>query len=71
MPASRAPRTFGRVQTDVNGNRVRDNRPDLQYDLNGTHHNVEFDTDSSSGHAETIRRNDPSSICTVHAVGGC
>lgn len=31
-------------QVDINGNKVRNNRPDIQYDLNGIHHNIEVDT---------------------------
>ena len=49
------------VQVDVDGNRVGDNRPDLQYDQCGTHNCVEFDTNPSRSkqHGETIRQNDP------------
>lgn len=31
------------VQVDVNGNMVGNNRPDIQYNLDGTHYNVEFE----------------------------
>lgn len=55
------------IQTDVNGNRVGDNRPDLQYDLDGVHHNWEVDRDASRSfaHGERIRTNDPNSVCTL------
>ena len=49
------------AQTDANGNKVGDNRPDLQYDLNGTHYNIEFDnTDAGSqAHQQVLPQNDP------------
>ena len=31
------------VQVDFNGNRVGNNRPDIQYNLNGKHYNIEID----------------------------
>jgi uncharacterized protein RhaS with RHS repeats len=31
-------------QVDIDGNVVGQNRPDVQYDLNGAHYNAEFDT---------------------------
>jgi hypothetical protein len=53
------------VQVDINGDRVGDNRPDLQYDLNGQHYNWEWDNNGnrSADHGMTIIRNDPNSIC--------
>jgi Possible hemagglutinin (DUF637) len=58
------------VQTDINGNRVGGNRPDLQYDLGGQHYNVEFDNVPARGeqHGIVIQRNDPSSVCILR---GC
>ena len=49
------------AQVDVNGKKVGNNRPDIQYDINNQHINVEFDTKPSTGnkHRETIQRNDP------------
>jgi RHS repeat-associated protein len=49
------------VQVDVNGNRVGDNRPDLQYNKDGCHYCVEYDNslDNSVRHGEVIRANDP------------
>ena len=51
------------TQVDVNGNKVGNNRPDVQYDLNGEHYNVEFDTKATNGynHQKTIQANDPNS----------
>ena len=51
------------VQVDINGNRVGNNRPDVQYDYNGQHYNVVFDNNSSNSvkHERTIRENDPNS----------
>jgi RHS repeat-associated protein len=48
-------------QVDVNGNNVGGNRPDVQYNLNGQHYNVEIDTDplNSIQHFRTINANDP------------
>jgi proline dehydrogenase len=31
------------VQVDINGNKVGNNRPDIQYNKDGKHHNVEVD----------------------------
>ena len=58
------------VQVDVNGNRVGNNRPDIQYDINGEHHNIEFDTKeiNSNKHNETIRNNDPNSQVHLHII---
>ncbi len=59
------------VQVDINGNRVGDNRPDLQYDLDGQHYNVEWDYNQnrSDQHGQTIRNNDPNSICVLNKLG--
>ncbi len=48
-------------QVDANGNKVGTNRPDVQYDKDGCHHCVEFDTKPASGarHQDTIQTNDP------------
>uniref|UniRef100_UPI00286F2439 RHS repeat-associated core domain-containing protein n=1 Tax=Anaerosporobacter sp. TaxID=1872529 RepID=UPI00286F2439 len=48
-------------QVDIAGNTVGKNRPDVQYNKNGVHHNVEFDTvkKSSTKHQQTIPGNDP------------
>ncbi len=48
-------------QVDANGNKVGTNRPDIQYDKNGNHHCVEFDTNPSNGsrHNAVIQQNDP------------
>ena len=49
---------------DFDGNTVGKNRPDVQYNKNGKHFNIEYDTKSESmnKHKETILRNDPNSI---------
>lgn len=48
-------------QVDENGNNVGNNRPDVQYDLDGVHYNVEFDNNPSSSynHFSNIFDNDP------------
>lgn len=49
------------MQVDVNGNKVGNNRPDIQYDLDGIHYNIEIDTNASRSemHGNVIRQNDP------------
>ena len=51
----------GQTQVDVNGNKVGSNRPDVQYDENGHHVCVEFDTKPENGlqHQQMIQANDP------------
>ena len=48
-------------QVDINGDVVGNNRPDIQYDKNGVHTNVEYDTRkfSSNKHKKTLEKNDP------------
>jgi len=60
------------VQVDADGNRVGNNRPDVQYDRDGVHHNVEYDTNqrSSDRHRSTIERNDPNAKNEFNRVGG-
>ncbi|SEA53051.1 Uncharacterized conserved protein RhaS, contains 28 RHS repeats [Arachidicoccus rhizosphaerae] len=50
-------------QVDKDGIKVGRNRPDIQYDKNGVHHNEEYDHKESSSkkHEKTIRKNDPNS----------
>jgi len=57
-------------QTDVNGNKVGTNRPDVQYDQNGQHYNHEVDRNASNSqkHVETIRKNDPNSNITTDII---
>ena len=54
------------VQVDFNGNRVGNNRPDIQYNLNGKHYNIEIDRNlkNSQRHETVIMKNDPNSIFT-------
>lgn len=49
------------VQVDVNGNKVGNNRPDIQYDYEGKHYVIEIDNRkrTSTMHEKTIRQNDP------------
>ena len=51
-------------QVDVNGNTVGRNRPDLQFDRNGRHYNLEWDNSAraSRNHRRVVTRNDPSAI---------
>ena len=51
-------------QVDVNGNAVGTGFPDVQYDLNGVDHNVEFDMKAMNTirHFENLFRNDPASV---------
>ena len=48
-------------QVDINGNPVGENRPDIQYDMNGQHYNVEIDANyqNSIDHFMKINGNDP------------
>lgn len=57
-------------QVDSNGNKVGSNRPDIQYDLNGIHYNVEFDTTAkgSQKHQNEIPKNDPNSRNTFWMI---
>jgi len=57
-------------QVDVNGDKVGSNRPDLQYNRDGVHHNVEIDTKDtgSLGHQKTIPQNDPNSKNTFWLI---
>ncbi|WP_426991253.1 hypothetical protein [Methylomonas sp. CM2] len=47
-------------QVDVNGDKVGNNRPDVQYDQDGCHYCVEFDNNPSNSdkHGNVIRGND-------------
>lgn len=64
---------INQVQVDINGDRVGDNRPDLQYDLDGVHHNWEVDRDParSAAHGVRITANDPQATCTLTMLGDC
>lgn len=58
------------VQVEINGNRVGNNRPDVQYDYKGQHHNVELDNNPNSSvkHEKTIHRNDPNSQIEIYQL---
>ncbi len=51
------------TQVDASGKKVGSNRPDVQYDKDGQHHNVEYDNieRNSVKHRDVISRNDPNS----------
>lgn len=51
------------TQVDAKGNKIGNNRPDIQYDLNGTHYNVEIDNNParSAEHGRVLKQNDPNS----------
>lgn len=57
-------------QVDVNGKNVGNNRPDIQYDQNGVHHNVEYDTTAkgSTKHQNQIPTNDPTARNTYWQI---
>jgi len=58
-------------QTNAQGVRVGQNRPDLQYtDRNGIRHYIEYDQDPVNGaaHAQRIRANDPGGVVTPKTV---
>ena len=50
--------------------KVGNNRPDIQYDLNYIHYNVEYDykTKNSQKHYRTIIDNDPNSVVDLHIL---
>ncbi len=52
------------TQVDKDGNKVGDNRPDIQYDKRGKHHNVEHDNNPKQmrHHQQQIPKNDPDAI---------
>ncbi|EBC0776120.1 Rhs family protein [Salmonella enterica] len=53
-------------QVDINGNKVGNNKPDIQYDKDGIHHNVEYDTSprASKNYEKVITANDPNARST-------
>ena len=58
------------AQVEINGKKVGTNRPDVQYDMNGQHINVEFDTKPENGlqHQQTIQNNDPNTKVILKTV---
>ena len=52
------------VQVDVEGRRVGNNRPDVQFDRCGIHHCVEYDTRprNSVRHGQVIQQRDPNAV---------
>ena len=52
------------VQVDFDGNKVGNNRPDVQYNKDGKHYNYEVDRSvtNNATHEQVIKNNDPSSI---------
>lgn len=59
------------VQVDVNGNKVGLNRPDLQYNKDGNHYNVEFDNNKKQQqhHNRVVTQNDPNAINIFIYIG--
>jgi hypothetical protein len=51
-------------QVDANGNQLGTNRPDVQFDRKGQHHNREVDTNAtnSQNHLNQLNRNDPGAV---------
>jgi RHS repeat-associated protein len=51
-------------QVDAAGKEMGRNRPDIQFDRNGKHHNREIDTNAknSQNHTTTLNRNDPGAV---------
>lgn len=70
MPAKAKNIRKNQAQVDINGNKVGTNRPDVQYDLNGQHYNVEFDTHPENGlkHQQTVQANDPNAKVILKTV---
>ena len=58
------------VQVDINGTKTGQNRPDVQYDINEQHVNVEFDSKPHNGekHQQTIQKNDPESKIILKSI---
>ena len=57
-------------QVNIDGNKVGTNRPDVQFDQNGCHNCVEFDTVPSNGarHEAVIRSNDRNARVEINEV---
>jgi len=57
-------------QVDVNGDTVGRNRPDIQFNQDGVHHNIEIDTTNagSVGHQNRIPTNDPNARNTFYRI---
>jgi RHS repeat-associated protein len=64
------------VQVDLNGNRVGNNKPDIQYNKldektgKWTHHNVEYDTKAANSvnHGKAIKENDPNASVELNVL---
>ena len=69
LPPEATDRRKGQAQVDSNGNKVGNNLPDVQYNLNGQHWCVEFNTRDSKGHGATIAGNDPNAQVVEFPVG--
>ena len=59
------------VQTNFEGYRVGNNRPDLQYDYKGVHYNIEFDIKKNQMeyHKKIIIENDPNATNIFNYIG--
>ncbi len=59
-------------QVDIHGNVVGNNRPDVQFDKNGVHANVEYDTQTRSmnKHKQQVPNNDSQSRNKFYKING-
>jgi hypothetical protein len=57
-------------QVDANGHKVGTNRPDIQFDQDRHHYNVEYDTNpkASAGHQTRVTANDPNARSTFWEI---
>ncbi len=70
LPAEAINIRKNQTQVDVKGNKVGNNRPDVQYDIDEKHINVEFDAKPTNGtkHQQTILKNDPNAIVILNTI---
>ena len=70
LPPEAINKRKNQAQVDINGNKVGNNRPDVQYDIDDTHINVEFDSKLINGnkHRQTILKNDPNAIVILKPI---
>lgn len=63
--------TYNQRQVHIPGNTVGRNRPDVQFDKNGIHTNVEYDTHNRSmqQHKKVLPTNNPNARNKFYKVG--
>ena len=63
--------TYNQRQVDIHGNTVGRNRTDVQFDKNGIHTNVEYDTYNRSmqQHKKVLPTNNPNARNKFYKVG--